>query len=227
MITVCAILITVMFETQSLTGLQGKGYPDMATRQLVATLAKNLPPRLEIRIRVYPSGALLIVTSIPMLAVVDADPYGIDILSVYIYGSSMMAHEEQLVSRRVRWVGVMISELSRCVDDVCNVVACISHIPRLCIHKDELLKITKHDERKVLHQSLHFRASHACGVDLIDLCRLSRCSGEQRYRGRGGARQFYRVLHTNHPCQQEAATADAVYQMQGRNRNTVQKLLQH
>ena len=44
----------------------------------------------------------------------DADPYGIDILSVYKYGSSSMLHEqESLAASRVKWIGVMTSELRR------------------------------------------------------------------------------------------------------------------
>ncbi|KAJ7079077.1 Spo11/DNA topoisomerase VI subunit A [Mycena belliarum] len=78
--------------------ITGKGYPDVATRQLVATLAANLPRR------------------IPILGVVDGDPFGLDILAVYKYGSRAMAHEgEKLAAGRVKYVGVFASELGRCV----------------------------------------------------------------------------------------------------------------
>jgi meiotic recombination protein SPO11 len=76
---------------------QGKGYPDVATRQLVATLSACLPRR------------------IPLLALVDGDPYGLDILAVYKYGSRAMAHEaEKLAAPRVKYLGVFASELARC-----------------------------------------------------------------------------------------------------------------
>jgi meiotic recombination protein SPO11 len=76
---------------------QGKGYPDVATRQLVATLSACLPRR------------------IPILGLVDGDPYGLDILSVYKYGSRGMAHEgAKLEAPRVKYLGVFASELARC-----------------------------------------------------------------------------------------------------------------
>jgi meiotic recombination protein SPO11 len=47
-----------------------------------------------------------------MLALVDADAYGLDILSVYKYGSVAMRHEsEKLAARRVEWLGVWGTEL--------------------------------------------------------------------------------------------------------------------
>ncbi|KAI0087948.1 topoisomerase acting in meiosis [Irpex rosettiformis] len=93
--------------------ITGKGYPDVATRQLVASLGQNLDSR------------------IPILAVVDADPFGIDILSVYKYGSNNMSHQGDLDTPRLRWAGVMFSELAS-----------------LGIEKDTLIPITKHDEKK-------------------------------------------------------------------------------
>ncbi|KAI0655961.1 DNA topoisomerase IV alpha subunit [Cubamyces menziesii] len=94
--------------------ITGKGYPDVATRQLVRTLAENLP------------------LQVPILALVDGDAFGIDILSVYKYGSMCMQHEkEQLAAERVQWLGLWSSELSA-----------------LGILKDALIPITKHDARK-------------------------------------------------------------------------------
>ncbi|RPD63922.1 DNA topoisomerase IV alpha subunit [Lentinus tigrinus ALCF2SS1-6] len=92
----------------------GKGYPDVATRQLIRTLSDNLS------------------SHIPILALVDGDAYGIDILSVYRHGSTRMQHEnEHLAAARVQWLGIWASELSS-----------------LGIDKDALLPITKHDEKK-------------------------------------------------------------------------------
>lgn len=52
--------------------------------------------------------------SIPILALVDADAYGIDIVSVYKYGSITMRHEsESLAAERVEWIGVSASEVLR------------------------------------------------------------------------------------------------------------------
>ncbi|KAL6310487.1 DNA topoisomerase IV alpha subunit [Sparassis latifolia] len=96
--------------------ITGKGYPDVATRQLVKTLSDNLP------------------ASIPIVALVDGDAYGIDILSVYKYGSRSMRHEsERLAAGRVRWLGIWASELAG-----------------LGIDKDALIPMTKHDEKKAL-----------------------------------------------------------------------------
>ncbi|OBZ68175.1 Meiotic recombination protein SPO11 [Grifola frondosa] len=101
---------------QASHGLIITGYPDIATRQLIKTLSDNLPAQ------------------IPILALVDGDAYGIDILSVYKYGSLSLQHErEQLAASRVRWLGLWASELAE-----------------LGIEKDALLLITKHDEKKAL-----------------------------------------------------------------------------
>ncbi len=84
----------------------------MATRQLVCTLSENLPTTY---IRSLSLGVLLLIDIIrvPILALVDADPYGIDILSVYKYGSQRMSHEnERLVAPNVRWLGLFGSEIA-------------------------------------------------------------------------------------------------------------------
>ncbi|KAF8971127.1 Spo11/DNA topoisomerase VI subunit A [Flammula alnicola] len=104
---------------------QGKGYPDVATRHIVKSLADALP------------------RSIPVMALVDGDPYGLDILSVYKYGSKGMQHENgKLAARRIKWLGLWASELES-----------------LGIDKDHLLPITEHDEKKALSMLLRPRIS--------------------------------------------------------------------
>jgi len=94
--------------------ITGKGYPDVATRHIVKSLADALPRR------------------IPIMALVDGDPYGLDILSVYKYGSRGMQHEnDKLAARRIKWLGIWASELER-----------------LGVKKDDLLPITAPDEKK-------------------------------------------------------------------------------
>ncbi|KAJ7187961.1 DNA topoisomerase IV alpha subunit [Mycena filopes] len=94
--------------------ITGKGYPDVATRQLVATLSECLPRR------------------VPLLGLFDGDPYGLDILSVYKYGSRAMAHEaEKLAAARIKYLGVFASELAS-----------------YGVDRDALLPITEHDEKK-------------------------------------------------------------------------------
>ncbi|KIO10072.1 hypothetical protein M404DRAFT_996060 [Pisolithus tinctorius Marx 270] len=101
----------------------GKGYPDVATRHLVKMLSDNLPQ------------------CVPIVALVDADPYGLDILSVYKYGSHGLRHEnETLMARRVEWLGIKISEL-----------------PEFKIDLNMLIPLTTHDERKA--RKMLFRPS--------------------------------------------------------------------
>ncbi|KAJ4483485.1 topoisomerase acting in meiosis [Lentinula aciculospora] len=96
--------------------ITGKGYPDMATRHLVKTLSDSLPQ------------------TIPIMALVDGDPYGLDILSVYKHGSSRLRHENgKLAAERVEWMGLLSSELTG-----------------LGIDKESLIPISQHDEKKAL-----------------------------------------------------------------------------
>ncbi|KAN0091017.1 Spo11/DNA topoisomerase VI subunit A [Tylopilus felleus] len=105
--------------------ITGKGYPDIATRQLVRTLSDNLPEE------------------IPIMGLVDGDAYGLDILSVYRYGSQSMRHEnEKLAAHRIQWLGVRASELTD-----------------LDIHLDALIPITKHDEKKAMAMLQHHGSS--------------------------------------------------------------------
>ncbi|KAI9067138.1 DNA topoisomerase IV, alpha subunit [Trametes sanguinea] len=119
----------------------GKGYPDVATRQLVKTLSANLPQRQESTCTFQIDYRSHRGHSIPILALVDGDAYGIDILSVYKYGSMRMRHEQgQLAAERVEWLGLWSSELAG-----------------LGIERDALIPITKHDEKKA--SSNHIGAS--------------------------------------------------------------------
>ncbi|KAG1771832.1 Spo11/DNA topoisomerase VI subunit A [Suillus occidentalis] len=94
--------------------ITGKGYPDVATRQLVKTLSDNLPAH------------------IPIVALVDGDAYGLDILSVYKYGSHSLRHQnKKLAASRIEWLGIWASEISD-----------------LDIDLDTLIPITLHDEKK-------------------------------------------------------------------------------
>jgi len=58
----------------------------------------------------------MFIHSIPIMALVDGDTYGIDILSVYKHGSISLQHENaKLAAERVEWLGVWASELELCV----------------------------------------------------------------------------------------------------------------
>ncbi|TFK74062.1 DNA topoisomerase IV, alpha subunit [Pluteus cervinus] len=96
--------------------ITGKGYPDVATRHLVKTLSDNLPRH------------------VPIVALVDGDPYGIDIMSVYKYGSQSLSHEnDKLAAKRVKWLGLWATELES-----------------LGISEEKLIPMTKEDDKKAL-----------------------------------------------------------------------------
>lgn len=49
---------------------------------------------------------------IPIFGLVDADPFGIDILSCYAFGSEALYHQrEGLVAERIVYLGVKFSDL--------------------------------------------------------------------------------------------------------------------
>ncbi|KAF8627831.1 hypothetical protein AX15_004249 [Amanita polypyramis BW_CC] len=94
--------------------ITGKGYPDMATRHLVNYLSRTLP------------------LSVPILALVDGDPYGLDILSVYKYGSQSLQHENaKLSADRVEGLGIWTTDMQE-----------------LGINLSSMLPMTTVDERK-------------------------------------------------------------------------------
>ncbi|GIY49431.1 meiotic recombination protein SPO11 [Caerostris extrusa] len=51
---------------------------------------------------------------IPILGLMDADPYGIEILSVYKYGSMAMSFDvEKLAVPEMRWLGLLPSDIQK------------------------------------------------------------------------------------------------------------------
>lgn len=70
----------------------GKGFPDVNTREFVRRLHVEL--------------------QLPVYALVDADPYGIEILCVYAYGSLAMASEtDSLAVPKIHWLGIHPSDI--------------------------------------------------------------------------------------------------------------------
>jgi meiotic recombination protein SPO11 len=52
-------------------------------------------------------------TRVPVVALVDGDAYGVDIVSVYKFGSVALRHEScKLAAPRVECIGVWASELA-------------------------------------------------------------------------------------------------------------------
>ncbi|XP_050530565.1 meiotic recombination protein SPO11 [Daktulosphaira vitifoliae] len=65
----------------------GKGYPDINTRLFVKILSINI--------------------NLPILALVDANPFGIEIMCIYRFGSNSMCHQNDMLSvPSIKWLGV-------------------------------------------------------------------------------------------------------------------------
>ncbi len=78
--------------------LQGKGYPDMATRAALKRLALTAEVHLS--------------RTIPVYALVDYDPDGLGILSTYKYGSATLSHENPtLTVPQIQWLGLRSSDI--------------------------------------------------------------------------------------------------------------------
>jgi len=89
--------------------ITAKGQPDVATRLFLKKLKNTL--------------------KIPVLGLVDSDPYGLKILSVYMTGSKNMSYDSaHLTTPDIKWLGVRPSDLNR------------YNIPEQC-----RLEMTEHD----------------------------------------------------------------------------------
>jgi len=74
--------------------ITAKGQPDVATRMFLKKLRHTL--------------------SIPILGLVDSDPYGLKILSVYMSGSKSMSYDSaNLTTPDIKWLGVRPSDLDK------------------------------------------------------------------------------------------------------------------
>jgi meiotic recombination protein SPO11 len=85
------------------------------------------------------------------MALVDGDAYGLDIVSVYKFGSSRMQHEnEHLTADRIEWIGLWSSELEQYVVTGFVRVAGINLSGgRLDIDQSALIPASVHDVKKV------------------------------------------------------------------------------
>lgn len=74
--------------------ITAKGQPDVATRLFLRKVKMTL--------------------GIPVLGLVDADPYGLKILSVYMSGSKAMSYDSaSLTTPDIKWLGVRPSDLDK------------------------------------------------------------------------------------------------------------------
>lgn len=137
---------------------QGKGYPDMATRQMVKMLSDNLPSTYV----VSPfSRSATIFSRVPFVTLVDGDAYGLDIASVYKFGSVTLRHEShRLAVPRIECIGVWASELASQVLHLHESKDLLTRT-RLGIDKCELLPISRADEKKVRLNP------QSCGISMI------------------------------------------------------------
>uniref|UniRef100_A0A8C5DA56 DNA topoisomerase (ATP-hydrolyzing) n=1 Tax=Gouania willdenowi TaxID=441366 RepID=A0A8C5DA56_GOUWI len=93
--------------------ITGKGVPDMNSRLMVRKLWDTL--------------------HVPIFALVDSDPHGIEIMCIYKYGSMAMSFEaHSLTVPSVMWLGLLPSDLQR-----------------LQVPSDVLIPLTKNDEKKL------------------------------------------------------------------------------
>lgn len=85
--------------------LTGKGYPDIATRALLHFLSTPSPR----------NGF----ASPSVFGLVDFDPDGLAILSVYKHGSAALSHEnEDLCAPQMQWLGLTAEDIKSCGNDV-------------------------------------------------------------------------------------------------------------
>jgi len=74
--------------------LTAKGQPDVATRLFLRRISDEL--------------------KLPVLGLVDSDPYGLKILSVYMSGSKNMSYDSaSLTTPNIKWLGVRPSDLDK------------------------------------------------------------------------------------------------------------------
>ncbi|CAI9787784.1 unnamed protein product [Fraxinus pennsylvanica] len=93
--------------------ITGRGYPDVPTRRFLRLLIETL--------------------HLTAYCLVDCDPYGIDILSTYRFGSMQMAYDAKFLRiPEIHWLGAFPSDCEK------------YHLPQQC-----LLSLTAEDKQKV------------------------------------------------------------------------------
>ena len=117
--------------------VQGKGYPDISTREFLRHLSVVMRNSARNSLSVASSGSSAGSKSI--FAIVDHDPHGFNILSVYKFGSIALAHENhRLVVHEMKLLGVKNVDLGPLLNENSEANAAI-------------LPLTSHDRKKVKH----------------------------------------------------------------------------
>lgn len=75
-----------------LTNRQGKGYPDLVTRSFLHKVHSTRP-------------------AVPIYALVDYDPDGVNIFRCYKWGSAALEHEEDVKLPSLQWLGIKSCDL--------------------------------------------------------------------------------------------------------------------
>ncbi|KAL0217838.1 hypothetical protein RCL1_008687 [Eukaryota sp. TZLM3-RCL] len=73
--------------------ITGCGFPDFATRSFLNIVAQTF-------------------STVPVVGLVDADPYGLDILCTYRFGNAASAFETDLCVPRIKWLGVTAQDIA-------------------------------------------------------------------------------------------------------------------
>nr|XP_020653143.1 meiotic recombination protein SPO11 isoform X2 [Pogona vitticeps] len=118
----------------------GKGVPDVNTRLLVRKLWDTC--------------------CVPIFALMDADPHGIEIMCIYKYGSMSMSFEaHHLTVPAIRWLGLLPSDFNR-----------------LNIPKNALIPLTKQDESKLASLQMRPYIAYQPGwkteLDIMATCKM-------------------------------------------------------
>nr|XP_020653142.1 meiotic recombination protein SPO11 isoform X1 [Pogona vitticeps] len=120
--------------------ITGKGVPDVNTRLLVRKLWDTC--------------------CVPIFALMDADPHGIEIMCIYKYGSMSMSFEaHHLTVPAIRWLGLLPSDFNR-----------------LNIPKNALIPLTKQDESKLASLQMRPYIAYQPGwkteLDIMATCKM-------------------------------------------------------
>uniref|UniRef100_A0A183C1A5 DNA topoisomerase (ATP-hydrolyzing) n=1 Tax=Globodera pallida TaxID=36090 RepID=A0A183C1A5_GLOPA len=139
--------------------LTGRGYPDFCTRQFLHWLSVQLP-------------------ALPMLALVDADPYGVEIFLTYKYGSSRSIVEAGAFHLpRLRWLGFLPSEAQK-LPIPSNQCLQLSEKDRKRIER--IAQRTNghgEEERSLFNYELSVMLNSSQKLELEALCSISRFRG--------------------------------------------------
>ncbi|CAG8496195.1 9790_t:CDS:10 [Ambispora leptoticha] len=123
--------------------ITGKGYPDVATRHLVKLLADQRMSNTSLS-----HSSINTRNEFPILGLFDNDPYGVEIFSVYKFGSTSMSFDnENLATPNLRWLGLHYSDCRRHEISCMLITGKKAEIQNLC--QDNSNNLTKYLSEKM------------------------------------------------------------------------------